>query len=80
MTTILVDRSGDDILLDWAADPVVATSYNVYLLSGEDFSQAIRAGSTTSKGFVHAGAALAPENFFYRVTAVNACGQESALP
>ena len=77
--TIQVSRSGDDIVIDWSADPVSATSYNVYLMSGADLSQALRAGSTTSKSFVHKGAALLTgQNFFYRVSAVDACGQESA--
>ena len=72
-------RSGDDIVVEWSADPVVAASYNVYVLSGPGLSQSVRAGSTTSKSFLHEGGALLTgENFIYRVTAVDPCGQESA--
>jgi len=79
--TILVDRIGDDIVLDWSADPVTAQAYNVYLRFGPGFAVAVRAGSTTAKTFTHAGAALfAGENFYYEVTAVDACGQESPAP
>jgi hypothetical protein len=78
--TIQASRSGDDIVIDWSADPVAAVSYNVYLLSGPGFSQWVRAGSTPSKTFVHPGAAqLTNEDFFYRVSAVDACGAESPL-
>ena len=79
--TILVSRAGDDVVLDWSADPATATSYAVYLLSGPGLIESVRAGTTFSKSFVHAGAALpgAGDVFIYRVTAVDACGQESAL-
>ncbi len=79
--TILVHRSGDDIVIDWSADPVNAPAYNVYLRSGPGFATLIRAGSTTAKSFVHSQAALlAGENFYYDVTAVDTCGRESPVP
>jgi hypothetical protein len=79
--TILLSRAGDDIVLDWSADPVTAAAYNVYLRSGANLATVVRAGSTSTKTFVHPGAALLlGENFYYEVTAVDACGQESAVP
>ena len=79
--TILVTRSGSDVVIDWSADPVSATSYNVYLRSGPTLATLVRAGSSTTKSFVHQGAALLlGDNFVYQVTAVDACGQESPVP
>lgn len=75
---ISVDRSGDDVVLDWTADPVSATRYIVYKLGGSAFGESIAIGTTDTKSFVHAGAALTGEDFFYRVTAVDACANESA--
>jgi len=77
--TILVNRSGDDIVLDWSADPVNAPAYVVSLRSGPGLGTLLRAGSTTTKSFVHVGAALLTgQNFDYVVSAVDACGRESA--
>ena len=77
--TIQVNISGDDIVLDWNADPVNAPAYEVYLRSGAGFSTLVRAGSTTTKTFVHTGAALLTgQNLFYVVSAVDSCGRESA--
>jgi hypothetical protein len=78
--TILVTRSGDDVVLDWSADPLASTSYAVHLLSGTGLTESVRAGTTFTKGFVHANAALpgTDDLIIYRVTAVDACGQESA--
>ncbi len=77
--TIFVARAGDDVVLDWSADPVNAVRYVVYKLAGADFSEAVRIGTAETKSFVHEGAALSGESFFYRVSAVDACGNESAL-
>ena len=76
---ISLDRNGDNVVLDWTADPVSATRYIVYKLGGSTFGEAIAIGTTDTKSFVHAGAGLAGENFFYRVTAVDSCANESAL-
>ncbi|HYV86339.1 MAG TPA: hypothetical protein VFB49_10535 [Patescibacteria group bacterium] len=79
--TILVTRSGNDIVIDWSADPVNAPAYNVYLRSGPGLATLIRAGTTSAKSFIHSQAALLTgENFFYDVTAVDACGRESPVP
>jgi hypothetical protein len=77
--TISLDRSGDDVVLDWTADPVSATRYIVHKLGGPTLGEAIAIGTTDTKSFVHEGASLAGENFFYRVTAVDSCANESAL-
>jgi hypothetical protein len=79
--TILVHRTGDDIVIDWSADPVAAAAYNVYLRFGPGLALSVRAGSTSAKTFTHAGAALlAGQDFYYEVTAVDVCGQESPVP
>ena len=79
--TILVTRSGDDIVIDWSADPISAPAYNVYLRSGPGLATLLRAGSTTAKTFVHSQAALLTgENFYYEVTAIDVCGRESPAP
>jgi hypothetical protein len=79
--TIQVTRAGGDILVDWSADPANAAAYNVYLRTGPGLATWIKAGSTTAKTFVHAGAALlAGDNFYYQVTAVDPCGRESPIP
>jgi hypothetical protein len=36
-------------------------------------------GTTTTKGFLHEGAAVAPVSYFYLVSAIDVCGKESAL-
>jgi hypothetical protein len=77
--TIQVTNAGADVLLDWSADPVNAPAYVVYLRSGPGLGTLVRAGSTTTKSFVHAGAALLTgQDFDYVVAAVDACGRESA--
>jgi len=77
--TILIDRSGDDVVLDWSADAAPATRYVVYQLTGPAFDQAVRVGTTTTRSFVHQGAALSAESFAYRVSRVDDCGNESAV-
>ena len=77
--TIQVDRAGNDVVLDWSADPVNAPAYVVYLRSGPGLGTLVRAGSTATKSFVHAGAALLTgQDFDYVVAAVDSCGRESA--
>jgi Zn-dependent metalloprotease len=77
--TILVSLSGDDVVIDWSDDPAPGASFAVYALEGPEFATATRIGTTGSRNFVHAGAALSGERFAYRVSAVNVCGTESAL-
>lgn len=77
--TILVRREGDDVIVDWTGDPAPGARFAVYQVSGADFSQAVRIGTTTERSFVHEGAALSPEPFGYRVSALDECGNESGL-
>jgi hypothetical protein len=79
VATIHAVRAGDDVALDWSADPSSATRFVVYSIGGADFSQAVRVGTTTTKGFLHEGAAVAPVSYFYLVSAIDVCGKESAL-
>lgn len=77
--TILMSKSANDAILDWSGDPLSADRYAVYALSGPAFGAAVRIGTTSDKTFVHLGAAAAPESFYYRVTAIDSCGNESLL-
>lgn len=75
---ILLTKSGSDVLLNWTSDPVSATRYVVYRASGAAFDQLLRLGTTASKSFTHTGASNIPGPIYYFVSAVNACGGESA--
>ncbi len=75
--TFRISRSGNDVVLDWTADAVSATRYAVYRVFGSGFSDAVRIGTSDTKTFVHEGAALSAEDFYYRVSAIDACGNES---
>jgi hypothetical protein len=77
--TIFARREGDDVVLDWTADPAPGSRFAVYVLGGPTFADAIRAGTATGRIFVHEGAALSSDDFAYRVTAIDACGNESGL-
>lgn len=77
--TIFVTRSGDDIVLDWTADPAQGARFAVYSMAGPAFDQALRVGTTAGRSFVHQGAALDAQSSYYKVTAVDSCGNESAL-
>ena len=67
-------------VLDWTDDPVSGTRFVVYKLFGAGFSESVRIGSTDTRTFRHEGAALAiDEDFYYRVTVIDACGNESTL-
>lgn len=75
--TFRISRSGNDVVLDWAADPVSATRYAVYRVFGPGFTESVRIGTSDTKSFVHEGGALSAEDFYYRVSAIDACGNES---
>ena len=77
--TIEVAGSGNDVVLDWSADPAPGIRFAVYKLLGPDFSQAIRVGTTDTRTFVHQNAKLASENYAYRVSAIDPCGNESCF-
>jgi hypothetical protein len=78
--TVLIARDGDDIVLDWTADPATGARFAIYKLGGAGFTEAVRIGTTETRTFRHEGAALAlDENFYYRVSVIDECGQESDL-
>jgi hypothetical protein len=77
--TVAISRSGANVILDWTSDPVSGTRYVVYKLSGPTYADAVAIGTTDSRIFIHEGAATSGEDFFYRVTAVDACANESDL-
>ena len=66
-------------MLDWTADPAPGSRFAVYKLGGPTFGDAALIGTTDTRTFVHEGAALAAENFSYRVSAIDTCGNESPL-
>ena len=76
---IFVTKSGVDVTVSWIADPVSAPKYMVYRVEGAAFGQLLRIGSTTTKSFVHVNAQLIPGTIYYLVSALNSCGQESAI-
>jgi subtilisin family serine protease len=78
LCSIAVDRNGGDIRIDWGAGPV-GTRAVVYHIAGCGESEQIRLGSTTDGFFVHESAALSDEEFNYRVTFVDECGNEQAF-
>ena len=70
---ISVSRSGNDIVVSWSADP----GRRVVIYDVKSCGDRVVVGTvegTTS--FLHEGAALSPTPFNYRVTNVNACGEE----
>jgi len=75
--TIQIDRNGGDVVLDWSGDPASGTRFAIYKLGGSGFGEALRVGTTEMRSFVHEGAALSAEDFYYRVTVIDACGNES---
>jgi len=77
--TILARREANDVVLDWTTDPTPGARFAVYLLTGPTFSTAVRIGTTDGRTFRHEGAVLAPADYAYRVSAIDACGNESAL-
>ena len=79
MGTIRASRSGDDLVLDWSADPVTAMRFVIYRLSGPEFEDAVPVGTTDQRSFVDAGAVRRAGDFYYRVAAVDACGIASEL-
>jgi hypothetical protein len=75
LCSIHVTRSGDDVVVDWSANPVPNRAV-VYRVNGCDPVDSVRIGTATGTSFVHENAALSPESFNYRVTTVDDCGNE----
>jgi hypothetical protein len=77
--TIHVDRVGDDVVIDWTGDPVEGSRFAVYALGGPAFGVSVRVGTTDGRTFVHEDAARSSSDFYYRVTAIDDCGNEGPL-
>ncbi|NJN64560.1 MAG: fibronectin type III domain-containing protein [Acidobacteria bacterium] len=86
---LIVEKSTDGAFLTWtpvatdaAGQPELVDFYAVYRGTTPDFvpdtaNGTNRIGSATVSEFLDSGALLAPESFFYRVTAIDAAGNES---
>jgi hypothetical protein len=75
----VVERAGDDVVLDWTDDPAPGERFAVYKLTGPGYAEAVRIGTTTERSFTHVGAATSAESFAYRVSSLDVCGNESPL-
>jgi len=71
--TITLDR--DDVVLNWSIQPLGARAV-VYQVNGCGAANQVKLGTTEGSVFVHEEAALSGESFSYRVTFVDACGDE----
>ena len=78
IATISVDRSGEDVVIDWTGDPAGGVRFVVYDLQGSTFDLQTAIGSTDGRTFVHSGAVASEQSFFYRVAPVDACGNLAA--
>jgi hypothetical protein len=67
------------VVLDWNDDPTPGVRFAIYKLTGDGSEPTLLVGTTAERLFVHQGAAGAAESYFYRVTAIDACGSESTL-
>lgn len=77
--TVLLSLDGEDVLLDWSADPVAAGRYKVYTVTGPAFDRSELLGSSDAKAYRHVGGTLYESLTSYRVSAVDSCGQEGPL-
>jgi hypothetical protein len=75
LCSIHVNLSGDDVVIDWSANPVSNRAV-VYQVTGCGPGNRLRIGTATGSSFVHVDAALSPEAFNYQVTSVDDCGNE----
>ena len=76
--TIRLAREGNDVILDWNDDPLPGTRFAVYTLGGPGFDEPVRIGTTEGRSFVHEGAAASSASYAYRVSRIDACGNESS--
>jgi hypothetical protein len=73
--TIFLHRSGDDVVLSWDVDPASAPRYVVYRVA--EPASTSRSDDRRRRELAHEGAAGTAGLLL--VSAVNACGQESAI-
>ncbi len=77
--SLLVQRDGDDVVLDWSGFASSAGRYKVYTLEGAAFDEQSLLGTSTEKALRHESGTLYGTLTSYRVSAVNACGEEGPL-
>jgi hypothetical protein len=75
LCAITVGLSGDDVLVDWSANPV-STRAVIYNVTGCDPGDRVKLGTVEGNVFVHEDAAASGDPFNYRVTFVDECGNE----
>jgi hypothetical protein len=78
LCTITVERNGDDVRIDWSTNPV-STRAVIYNVTGCEPSDRVKLGTALGNSFVHEDALLTDAPFQYRVTFVDACGNEQAF-
>jgi hypothetical protein len=78
LCSISVNRSGDDVVVDWSTNPA-GTRAVVYHVPSCETGDKIKLGTSEGTSFVHEAAALTDEAFNYRVTFVDECGNEQAF-
>ena len=76
--SIAVTRSGEDVVIEWTGDSAPAQRFVVYTLSGDQFELPLSVGTTQTQTFTHSEALNSADSYFYRVGAVDECGNESA--
>ncbi len=72
---ISVSREGDDVRIDWSTNPVAGRAV-VYRITGCGTQDRVKLGTSDGNSFLHESAAASNEFFQYRVTFVDACGNE----
>jgi hypothetical protein len=79
LTQIRASRAGQDVVLDWSQSPTSGARFGIYVATTPTFQNAVRVGSTGQLAFTHEGAAYAPQDLYYLVSAFDRCGNESPL-
>jgi hypothetical protein len=78
LCSISIEKNRDDVVVDWSVNPV-DTRAVVYHVTGCDAADRVKLGTTEESSFVHEDALLSHEPFQYRVTFVDACGNEQGF-
>ena len=76
LCTIETNPVGDDVVIDWSANPV-GTRAVVYQING--CGDQVKLATVEDNSFVHTNAMLSSASYSYRVTFVDACGVEQAF-
>ncbi|GEM_PF-2683314 len=81
---IAMSKSGSNLTLIWApaTDNVGVVGYNIYRGTAATFTTAAqnKIGTSLTTSYVDAGALSAADSYYYKVTAVDAVGNESIEP